>query len=317
MELPIEFRNITEELAAGIPVKKLVSAANAISERYRSEAASGKPLITNDTEAAAYAIVRMPATIGASGSAMQYAADSYEVEIVSALDIGAGTGACSWATAEIFPDIERITCLEREKSMIDFGRNLMEKADFPFECQWISRDITEGFDMKADLVTASYVLNEMPASMQEKLVDSMWKATEKMMIIIEPGTPRGFRNILRIREQLRSMGAKILAPCPHGDKCPLPEDDWCHFTARVSRTKLHKQLKGGEVPYEDEKFCYIAAVREDCDPCTARVLRHPKIESGKITLKLCTAEGICEKIVTKKDGALFKKARKADCGDEL
>lgn len=317
MELPIEFRNITEELAADIPIKKLISAANAISERYRSEAASGQPLITNDTEAAAYAIVRMPATIGASGSAMQYAADRYDGEITSVLDIGAGTGACSWAAANVFPDIERITCLEREKSMIDFGRNLMEKGDFPFECQWISRDITKGFDMKADLVTASYVLNEMPASMQEKLVSAMWNSAERMLVIIEPGTPKGFKNILRIREQLINSGAKILAPCPHGNECPLPDNDWCHFTARVSRTKLHKQLKGGDVPYEDEKFCYIAAVREDCNPCSARVLRHPKIESGKITLKLCTSDGINEKIVTKKDGALFKKARKADCGDEM
>ena len=317
MELPIEFRNITEELAADIPVKKLISAANAISERYRSEAASGKTLITNDTEAAAYAIVRMPATIGSSGSAMQYAANRFDDEITSVLDIGAGTGACSWAAAEIFPDIEKITCLEREKSMIDFGRKLMEKAEFPFDCEWKSCDITNGFNLKADLVTASYVLNEMPAAMQEKLVSAMWGATEKMMIVIEPGTPKGFKNILRIRKQLIDKGARILAPCPHGNICPLPEDDWCHFTSRISRTKLHKQLKGGDVPYEDEKYCFIAAVRGEYEPCSARILRHPKIESGKITLKLCTADGISEKIVTKKDGVLFKKARKSDCGDEI
>lgn len=317
MELPIEFKNVTEEIASGIPVKKLISAANTISERYRSENASGKPLITNETEAAAYGIVRMPATIGAAGSAMRYARDRYDGEINTVLDIGAGTGACCWAATEIFSETEKITCLEREKSMIDFGKTLMEKGDFPCECNWISRDITNGFDIKADLVTASYVLNEMPADMRRKLTAAMWNSAEKMLIIIEPGTPKGFKNILEIREQLIQAGAKILAPCPHSGKCPLPEDDWCHFTARISRTKLHKQLKGGDVPYEDEKFCYIAAVREECEPCSARVLRHPKIESGKITLKLCTNEGIDEKIVTKKDGALFKKARKADCGDEM
>ncbi len=317
MELPIEFKNITEEMAAGIPVKKLISAANSISERYRSEAASGKPLITDNTEAAAYAIVRMPATIGAAGSAMQYAADRFEGEINSVLDIGAGTGACCWAAAEVFPDIEGFTCLEREKSMISLGKTLMVKGDFPYECEWISRDINEGFDKKADLVTASYVLNEMPDAMKEKLVSAMWNAAEKMLIIIEPGTPKGFKNILKIREQLIKNGAHIIAPCPHEKNCPLPCDDWCHFTARISRTKLHKQLKGGDAPYEDEKFTYIAAVREECTPCTERVLRHPKIESGKITLKLCNAEGINEKIITKKDGVLFKKARKADCGDEL
>lgn len=316
MELPIEFKNVTENLASDIPLKKLISAANTISERYRSESGSGKSLITNDTEAAAYAIVRMPATIGAAGGAMQYAADRFDGEINTILDIGSGTGACCWAAAEIFPGLEKITCLEREKPMISFGKKLMNDGDFPIKCDWINHDITQSFNHSADLVTASYVMNELTAAKRERLTAELWKATEKMLIIIEPGTPVGFANIKAIRKQLINSGAKILAPCPHGNNCPLPEDDWCHFTARVSRTKLHKQLKGGDAPYEDEKFCYIAVVREDYPPCSARVLRHPKIESGKITLKLCTTDGIKERIVTKKDGALFKAARKSDCGDE-
>lgn len=317
MELPIELKNVIESIAADIPLKKLISASNAISARYRSESGKGNSLITNDTEAAAYAIVRMPATIGAVGNAMKYGLTGFSGEITSMLDVGAGTGACCWAAAELFTDIEKYTCLEREKPMIDFGKRLMEEGSFPYECEWISCDITERFNKKADLVTASYVLNELTEAKRDKLTEKLWICTEKMLIIIEPGTPVGFSNIKAIREKLISLGAFITAPCPHGEKCPLPEDDWCHFTARVSRTKLHKQLKGGEVPYEDEKFCYIAAVKEPCETCNSRVLRHPKIESGKITLRLCTKNGISEKIVTKKDGALFKKARKADCGDEI
>lgn len=317
MELPIELKNVCESIAAGIPLKKLISAADAISARYRNESGTGKKLITDDAEAAAYAIVRMPATIGAVGSTMKYASERFSGEISSMLDIGAGTGACCWAAAEIFPDIEKFTCLEREKTMLSFGKRLMDEGDFPFECDWINCDINNSFNCRADLVTASYVLNELTAEKRERLTEILWNAAEKMLLIVEPGTPVGFSNIKAIRSLLISLGAKIIVPCPHNDVCPLPEDDWCHFTARISRTKLHKQLKGGDVPYEDEKFCCLAAVKEDAEPCTARVLRHPKIESGKITLKLCTNDGIKEKIITKKDGALFKKARKADCGDEI
>lgn len=317
MELPIEFRNVTENLTAHIPLKQLISAANTISERYRSESGAGKSLITNETEAAAYAIMRMPATIGASGSAMEYAAERFDGEIRTMLDIGSGTGACCWAASEIFPDLDEITCLEREKAMISFGKKLMNEGDFPIACHWTDCDITNSFSKKADLVTASYVLNELTAEKREKLTSALWNSTEKLLIIIEPGTPVGFSNIKAIRKQLISSGASIIAPCPHNNECPLPEDDWCHFTARVSRTKLHKQLKGGDVPYEDEKFTYIAAVKTTAEPCEARILRHPKIESGKITLRLCTSNGIAEKIVTKKDGALFKKARKSDCGNEF
>ena len=95
----------------------------------------------------------------------------------------------------------------------------------------------------------------------------------------------------------------------------LPADDWCHFTARVARSKLHKQLKGGDAPYEDEKFCFLAVAREPCET-KARILRHPKIESGLITLKLCTDNGICERKITRKD-PLFKAARKSDSGDSF
>ena len=49
----------------------------------------------------------------------------------------------------------------------------------------------------------------------------------------------------------------------------------------------------------------------------ARVLRHPKIESGKITLQICSKNGISEKVITKKDKELFKLAKKASCGDRI
>ncbi len=316
MELPIEFKNVIENLTADIPLKKLIAASEAISMRYRSESGAGKALITNDTEAAAYAVVRMPATIGAAGSAMQYTAKLFNDEISTMLDIGAGTGTCCWAAAEVFPGLEKITCLERENAMLSFGKKLMTEGDFPIDCDWIRSDITESFYYKAELVTASYVMNELTSAKRAELTKRLWESTEKLLIIIEPGTPVGFANIKAVRKQLIDMGANIIAPCPHNAECPLPDDDWCHFTSRISRTKLHKQLKGGDVPYEDEKFTYIAAVKGECESSSCRVLRHPKIESGKITLKLCTKDGINERIVTKKDGAFFKKARKSDCGDE-
>lgn len=317
MELPIEFKNVIENLTAGIPLKKLIAASEAISLRYRSESGAGKALITNDTEAAAYAVVRMPATIGAAGSAMQYAAELFSGEVNTILDIGAGTGACCWAAAQIFTETKKITCLERENAMLSFGKKLMKDGGFPIECDWVSCDITKPFSHKADLVTASYVMNELTPVKRAELTTRLWESTEKLLIIIEPGTPVGFGNIKAVRKQLTEMGAAIIAPCPHKAECPLPDDDWCHFTARISRTKLHKLLKGGDVPYEDEKFSYIAAVKGDCEPFGCRVLRHPKIESGKITLKLCTENGITERIITKKDGVLFKKARKSDCGDKF
>ena len=79
----------------------------------------------------------------------------------------------------------------------------------------------------------------------------------------------------------------------------------------------YKYLKGGDVPYEDEKFSYMAFVREK--PCIkgARILRHPITEKGMIKLSLCTSDENREAVITKKQGELFKAARKASCGDVI
>ena len=84
----------------------------------------------------------------------------------------------------------------------------------------------------------------------------------------------------------------------------------------MARTKIHKILKDGDSPYEDEKFAYIAISKFKTRKEDSVILRHPKIENGRITLKLCTPSGnIEEKTITKKDKELFKKTKKLNCGD--
>lgn len=111
---------------------------------------------------------------------------------------------------------------------------------------------------------------------------------------------------------LIDRGAFIAAPCPHQNVCL---NDWCHFGCRVARSKLHRESKGGAAPFEDEKFTYLIAVREKRESAGARILRRPLIGKGKVTLSLCASSGLTEKTVSKKDGEIYKKARKADWGD--
>ena len=82
-----------------------------------------------------------------------------------------------------------------------------------------------------------------------------------MLLIVEPGTTAGWQRILDARAQLIADGAHILAPCPHALACPIAQPDWCHFSARVARSRVHRLAKEAEVPWEDEKFIYLAASR--------------------------------------------------------
>ena len=87
----------------------------------------------------------------------------------------------------------------------------------------------------------------------------MWQKTRDTLLVVEPGTPAGYARIIALREHLIAAGAHVAAPCPHDGHCPLAAPDWCHFTQRLQRSRAHKQVKGAELPFEDEKFCLCRA----------------------------------------------------------
>ena len=320
MELPIELRSLIEEKLEGINIKELQISSEQVSLKYRDEGRAGKRLVTEETEALAYAAVRMPATYGAIYTSLKNTLEIYNPQIASVLDVGAGTGAGTWAVSSLV-DFKEATCLEREDVMMNMGKFLMQESGIHQleNVKWEKFDLVNSeLNQKADLVICSYVLNELSEADRKQALEKLWKATNKILLIIEPGTPSGFAEIKELRESLKEFGGSIIAPCPNTDKCLITENDWCHATCRVSRTKIHKLLKNGDVPYEDEKFSYIAVSKEKIEKEDfARVLRHPKIESGKITLQICTKDGIGEKVITKKDKELFKIARKVGCGDKI
>ena len=110
----------------------------------------------------------------------------------------------------------------------------------------------------------------------------------------------------------------VTSYCPHNKKCPInPETDWCSFYVRVSRGWIQRQAKNGELGYEDEKFSYIAVSKTPIKQENSIILRHPQIAKGYVKVKLCTKNGIEEKIYSKKDKEIYKKIRKLDAGDTI
>ncbi len=304
MEFPSEIREKIERLIQDEDIRRLSRAAQRLSENYRRE--EHKSASAKD-EILAYSAVRMPATFGAVSRALELLLESFDGEITSILDAGAGTGAAAIA-AGIMTDCREIACLERDKNMLELGKLFAENA------HWLEQDITSGIPERADLVICSYCLNELPERSRKDVTEYLAYSAEKMLLIVEPGTPKSFELIKQTRRQLIELGLKIQAPCPTDGDCPLPGDDWCHFTARIARSKLHKRLKSADVPYEDEKFCFLAASKGSPENRSARIIRRPVIEPGKITLKLCAKQGITTETVTRKDPR-FKAARKSQNGD--
>ena len=83
-------------------------------------------------------------------------------------------------------------------------------------------------------------LGEMSAGVALRL----WQAARIALVIVEPGTPKGFALIRAIRDELLVAGAPIAAPCPGPVPCPMAGADWCHFAARVERSSLRHVTSG-------------------------------------------------------------------------
>ena len=145
----------------------------------------------------------------------------------------------------------------------------------------------------------------------------MWAKTRDTLLVVEPGTPAGYGRIIALRAQLIAAGAHVAAPCPHDGKCPLTAPDWCHFTQRLPRSRAHKQIKGVELPYEDEKFSYVALTRAPAVRHPARVLAQPVVTKVAVTARLCTDQGILNAVAARRQKAAYQRFKKVDWGDAI
>lgn len=296
--------NIQEiDLIQQLPFSALKIASQELSTRYRNQE---KPYLTTKTHYLAYLITRFPATFAAITQVLKRVS-TYSIE--SILDLGAGPGTGFLAAKEIFPMLAKSTLLETDPEFIKLGKKLIETP-----VDWQRAHLPCELDAH-DLVLMSYSLNEMPDV--EKVVTQAFHATKKILVIIEPGTPEGYARIIQMRTHLLNLGAHMIAPCPNALPCPMTGSDWCHFPARVERSKLHRQLKEGELGYEDEKYSYLIVGREPAALPDARIIAKPEFHKGWLQLRLCTIGEIDAKKFSAKDKLAYKKARKSSWGDEI
>jgi ribosomal protein RSM22 (predicted rRNA methylase) len=313
MQLPADLRRASDEIFEGVSVRALAEAAQSLSSRYRQAATSGQFILT-DTDRLAYLATRLPATYAAAHRVLVEL--SPLIAPYSLLDLGAGSGAASWAAAESFETLRQFTLLEQDRALIAMGEKLAAHSTVLQQAQWQVADLRTVKELPAaDLVIASYALNELTQPAAERLALLAWQAAQQALVIIEPGTMRGFALQRYLRTVLLAQGAHLLAPCPHAGQCPMWENDWCHFAARVERTALLRRLKEGALNYEDEKFSYLIFTKAEHPRARTRVLRHPQRQAGFAQLELCTAEGMQSVKVTKRDKEAWRRVRKADWGD--
>ncbi|MCX3059637.1 small ribosomal subunit Rsm22 family protein [Streptomyces beihaiensis] len=311
-------------LLDGLPPTQAARAVDRLIANYRGTTPTGAPILRDRADVVAYAAYRMPATFEAVASALRALADAAPADWRpgSHLDIGGGTGAAVWAARDAFPEARSTTVLDWSEPALALGRELAAAdEELSKSVRWQRARIGAAEPLPgADLVTISYVLKELTEADRAAVVDAAARAATEAtgaVAVVEPGTPDGYARIIAARDRLIAAGLRVAAPCPHSATCPIaPGTDWCHFSVRVSRSSLHRRVKGGTLAYEDEKFAYVVATRFEPRPVAARVVRRPQMRKGQVLLDLCEARGALDRVtVTKKHGGLYKEARGVEWGD--
>lgn len=312
-------------VAERIRPEQLEAAAARLSAGYRANLPS-RQAVPDAAGVAAYAASRMPATYAAVTAVFDRLAGAQpDFAPTTVLDLGAGPGTASWAAAALWPSVASVTMVETSADfralaaqLSHSGPPVLEKADIRQGNIAQPSSLPDG---PFDLAVVAYALTELELSAAERLVtDLMGRAGR--VVIVEPGTPRDHGRLMAVRQAALAAGARILAPCPHAGPCPLPPDDWCHTSVRVERSRAHMRLKGGTVPFEDERYAYLvlesgaASIAEDDNG--GRILRPPRLSKHEIVFSLCRADGtLGEAKVASRDRSAFKAAGKLGWGDYL
>jgi ribosomal protein RSM22 (predicted rRNA methylase) len=314
--LPDHLRDALERLTEGLSRRELAERARTISETYRGGGTS-KP-ITDQRDALAYALARMPATYAAVSACLTALCEARpDFQPDSMIDAGAGPGTAAWAATGAFPSLSDIVLLDANPTLMQLARTLTASheplADAGFRVGPAHQLLANA--PGADLVIASYVIGELAERERDELASMLWERTRDTLLVVEPGTPAGYARIIALRTRLIAEGAHVIAPCPHDQACPLVAPDWCHFAQRLPRTRDHMLMKDADVPFEDEKFSYVALSRVPIAGRAARVLAPPHVGKAAVEAKLCTASGVSITQVPRREKAAYAKARRWRWGD--
>ena len=314
--LPLELRAALEAKLQGVARDGIARRAALISRTYRDGGNSAA--IASESDALAYALARMPATYAAVIAGLNALVEIRpDFSPKTLLDVGAGPGTASWAAAETYSSLQSFALLDNNAALRSIALDLARGSARLNSIGYARADACAALAQAepAELVVASYMIGEVDEGEQRALAEQLWARTSDTLLVIEPGTPAGYARIIALREQLIACGAHAAAPCPHDSECPLDAPDWCHFAQRLPRLRAHMQVKGAELPFEDEKFSYVALTRTPSLRRFARVLAQPVVSKVEVIAKLCTLDGLQIAKLPHRDKTAYARARRWRWGD--
>lgn len=335
IDLPSKVEEVITEILSRVDANKWIDSAIELSSKYRlnrDEVKSyGDVFLDKVDDVLGYLSLRTPATYAQLYGAMCNITEMLPSwKPTSILDIGSGPGTAVWAANEVWPSINKITCLERDDNFSRIGKEIL-KSSLPelISLDWKTIDLSvykPKLNDKFDLVTIGSVLNEMGSEQRNDILDFAYSHCKGVLLVVEPGTPYGFEAIKQASTLLHSLKGILIAP--YIDNC-LPLEP-IGFAQRIIRPEFHRRITQIQrkinnadgkrlLPasdWENAKYGYVAMsnIPAEITPF-ARLIAEPEISKFDIELKILTKNGIEVRRILKRDKPHYKFAKKLKWGE--
>ncbi|KAG0296557.1 37S ribosomal protein S22 [Linnemannia gamsii] len=223
------------------------------------------------------------------------------------LDFGTGPGTAIWAANEVWEKPLKYTGVDTSMAMLETAEEILDNLSTngtSIPSVTFKPFMSHGPKAaKYDVVMSAFSLSELTTpALRKSTLEHLWDSTNDMLILIDRGTPSGFRVLAEAREQIlgldldrvitkpkydaygelipeepvvKPVPAHVVAPCPHDKVCPMYESlsrdsQWCHFSQKVQRPDFLRKTKHSKDNYEDAKYTYVV-LRKGPRPVFTRV----------------------------------------------
>ncbi|KAI7821974.1 mitochondrial small ribosomal subunit Rsm22-domain-containing protein [Gamsiella multidivaricata] len=247
------------------------------------------------------------------------------------LDFGTGPGTAIWYERQL-----RYTGIDASMSMLETAEEIlgsMATAGVAIPNVTFKPFLSHGSQStKHDVVISAFTLSELTTpALRKSTLEHLWDSTNDLLILIDRGTPSGFKTLAEAREQILGLD---LDRCPHDKVCPMytslaRDSQWCHFSQKVQRPDFLRKTKHSKENFEDSKYTYVV-LRKGARPVFtptsdmfaashlwSRIVVPPLKKDGHVVIDTCAANGYLERIIIpKSQGRIpYRDARKAMWGD--
>lgn len=320
MALPLFLLTSLKKALDDVNTALLKAERHRLSDTYRQDQPSSKRPIETKAQRLSYLATRLPATYAVCETVFGQL-KTMGISVTSLLDLGAGPGTAALCAQQIFPELNRLTLMDHDKDFKALAEVFLSDGPGTAASSYELANIATTTDLPShDVAILSYAVNELSDTQASATVQRAWHASTQALVIIEPGTPKAFKRLKNLRQDLIEAGATLAAPCTHNGVCPLADNDWCHFSVRLDRNTLHRKIKEATLGYEDEKFSYLIALKGEhtlARPPQGRIIKRPLKRPGHIIFDLCTEKGVQRETLSKKTKAAYKAAKTLAWGDLL